>query len=96
MKLITTVNITVILCGLFIAPSAVSHPFDSPLTFRKHSSDNGGIVYSNIQKKCFANGVLLCAYLHPVFGVRQTEQPTNERVTPQKTDPKSNIILIDR
>lgn len=67
MKRDTILQLGIILCGL-IPPSAFSHPFDSPLTFRPHKSDQGGTVYSNIPKKCFSNGVLLCAGLHPVIG----------------------------
>ena len=61
-------SIIFILCGLLITPAAVSHPYDSPLTFRKHLTNDGRVIYSNIPKKCFADGILICGGLHPVMG----------------------------
>lgn len=69
-------NSFIFLCGLFLAPSAISHPFDAPLSFRKHTTNDGRIIYSNIQKKCFSDGLLLCTHLHPVFGGQKSEQST--------------------
>jgi hypothetical protein len=32
-----------ILIGLFIAFSAAAHPYDAPLTFIEHKTDDGGV-----------------------------------------------------
>ena len=68
MKQHTRLSIILTLCGLFIIPNAISHPHDAPLTFRKHLTNDGRVIYSNIPKKCFSNGVLTCGHLHPVMG----------------------------
>lgn len=65
--------IIVLLLGLFIAFSAAAHPYegppyDAPLTFIKHKTDDGRPIYTNIPKKCFSKGRLTCVSLHPVFG----------------------------
>ena len=57
-----------ILIGLFIAFSAAAHPYEEPLTFRKHLTNDGRVIYSNIPKKCFSNGYLTCQQLHPIYG----------------------------
>lgn len=65
---------------IILAFGAMTHPYDSALTFRSRKRDQGGTVYSNIPKKCFSNGVLICAHLHPEIGggEQQPGQPTNE------------------
>ncbi len=55
------------LFGLFLAPGAFSHPYDEPLTFRKHLTNDGRVIYSNIQKKCFSDGKLTCLKYHPIW-----------------------------
>ena len=60
--------IILILIGLFIAFSAAAHPYDAPLTFRKHLTDDGRVIYSNIPKACFSKGLLTCERLHPIYG----------------------------
>ena len=52
---------------LLLSCGAGAHPEDSPLTFIPHKNDNGAIIFTNIPKKCFRNGVLLCTRYHPVF-----------------------------
>jgi len=59
-----------------LAADAHSHPYDSPLEFRKHRTEDGRVIYSNIPKKCFANGLLICDRLHPIFNGGQAPQPT--------------------
>ncbi len=79
MKQHNELSILAAIIGLFLASSAASHPYDSPLTFRKHKSDSGGIVWSNIPKACFSKGLLRCEKLHPIYGnpVRPGETRTN-------------------
>ncbi|MCP4429516.1 MAG: hypothetical protein GY806_00910 [Gammaproteobacteria bacterium] len=60
--------IILILIGLFLAFSAAAHPYNSPLTFRKHMTDDGRIIWSNIPKACFSKGLLICERLHPIYG----------------------------
>jgi hypothetical protein len=50
-----------------IATAPYAHPYDSPLEFRAHKTNDGRIIYSNIPKKCFNDGVLNCYQLHPIF-----------------------------
>jgi len=78
MKQHTGSKIILLLCGLFLAPSAVSHPYNSPLTFRKHTTDDGRVIYSNIPKSCFSNDLLLCQILHPVLGGSLPEHSVEE------------------
>jgi len=42
--------VILILLGLFIAFSVAADPYDEPLTFRKHLTDGGRVIYSNIPK----------------------------------------------
>ena len=69
-----------LVAGLSLAFSAFSHPFDSPLTFRKHITSDGRIIYSNIQKRCFSNGKLTCLKYHPIWkgGLHATTLDHNE------------------
>ena len=53
--------------GLSWSPGASPHPWDSPLEFRPHIHENGRVIYTNIPKKCFRNGVLICTGLNPIF-----------------------------
>jgi hypothetical protein len=75
--------IILILLGLFIAFSAASHPYDgpphnAPLTFIEHKTDDGRPIYTNIPKKCFSEGRLICISLHPIFkGPGTIEKPEN-------------------
>jgi len=64
--------IIILLIGLFVAFSAASHPYEgppyeAPMTFILHTTDDGRPVYTNIPKKCFSKGRLTCIQLHPVF-----------------------------
>jgi hypothetical protein len=49
--------IIIIIVGLFLAFSAAAHPEYSPFTFIPHKTEDGRIIYSNIPKRCFSNGV---------------------------------------
>jgi len=53
--------------ALSMIAAAHAHPYDSPLEFRAHRTEDGRLIYSNIPKKCFANGRLTCYRLHPIF-----------------------------
>jgi hypothetical protein len=59
--------IILILLGLFIAFSAAAHPYDSPLTFIPHKTEDGRIIYTNIPKRCFSNRILTCTGYHPIY-----------------------------
>ncbi len=48
-------------------PVAIAHPYDEPLSFRKHFTDDGRVIYSNIEKRCFSSGVLTCIEFHPIW-----------------------------
>jgi hypothetical protein len=61
--------IILIILGLFVAFSAASHPYDDPLTFIEHKTDDGRPIYTNMPKACFSKGRLTCDQLHPIFGM---------------------------
>jgi uncharacterized membrane protein YciS (DUF1049 family) len=102
MKQHKALKIILILCGLFIASSASAHPYDEPLTFRKHLTDDGRVIYSNIPKSCFSKGLLTCEILHPIFEMsvsmkserltktKKTEQVKVKPKTPQVGQVKTN------
>jgi hypothetical protein len=61
-----------IIIGLFIAFSAAAHPYDgppydAPLTFIEHKTEDGRSIYTNIPKMCFSKGRLTCISLHPIL-----------------------------
>jgi hypothetical protein len=49
---------------------------DAPLTFIEHKTDDGRAIFTNIPKKCFSKGKLICIQLHPIFkGPGTIEKP---------------------
>ena len=100
MKQHMALKIILILCGLIMASSASAHPYDEPLTFRKHLTDDGRVIYSNIPKSCFSKGLLTCENLHPIYGMpvsmksesktKKTEQVKTKPKTPQVEQVKTN------
>jgi len=68
MKSVKWPHVLVVFGLPLIAFGVMAHP-DSPLEFRKHMTKDGRIIYSNIYKKCFSEGLLTCHHLHPVIGV---------------------------
>lgn len=67
MKQHAVLNLVLILAGLTTSSNSLSHPFDSPLTFRQHLTNDGRVIFSNIEKRCFSNGVLTCQEYHPIW-----------------------------
>ena len=60
------------LLGAMLVPVAMSHPYEgapnhSPQAFVPHLHEDGRTVYTNIPKKCYSQGRLSCAQLHPIF-----------------------------
>ena len=68
-----------ILIGLFIAFGAAAHPYNEPLTFKLHTTNDGRPIYTNIPKKCFSNGVLTCTGAHPLFGIPVENSKTESK-----------------
>jgi hypothetical protein len=66
--------IILILLGLFIAFSAAAHPYEEPLTFMPHRSEDGRIIYTNIPKRCFSNGLQTCIKCQPIYGSKDEVQ----------------------
>lgn len=93
MKQHAVLNLVLILTGLTTSLNTLSHPFDSPLIFRKHLTNDGRIIYSNIEKRCFSNGVLTCQRHHPIwqgaFGTVSHAQATDKTIQPE---PKSKDV----
>lgn len=80
--------ILILLIGLFVAFSAASHPYEgppyeAPMTFILHTTDDGRPIYTNIPKKCFSKGRLTCIQLHPVFNGPGTIE--NPKTKPAET-----------
>ena len=68
-------SISATLAGLLASAGGVAHPYDSPLEFRLHRTEDGRPIYSNIPKKCFRDGRLICHGLHPVFPTPASTMP---------------------
>ena len=72
-----------ILIGLFLTSSSFAHPYhgppdNAPLKFILHKTDDGRSIFTNIPKKCFSNGRLICYQLHPIFqGSGTINKPEN-------------------
>ncbi len=79
-----------VLCGLFIAFSAASHPYDEPLTFREHKTDDGRPIFSNIPKACFSEGRLTCDQLHPIFGMPVSTKKTVSSTTKKTSNTRAS------
>ncbi len=54
----------------FIGISFSAHS-SGMISFQKIRTDDGRIIYSNIEKRCFSNGRLICLNYHPIFSGRQ-------------------------
>ena len=103
MKQHKALKIILILCGLFIASSASAHPYDEPLTFRKHLTDDGRVIESKSPMSCLSKGLLTCQHLHPIYGMsvsmkserltttKKTEQVKVKPKTPQVGQVKTNL-----
>ena len=57
---------------MFLTFNAASHPYEglphnAPLAFIEHRTDDERPIFTNIPKKCFSEGRLICIQLHPVF-----------------------------
>jgi len=83
MKLRSCLGLALILAVSLPISSVLPHPYDSPLEFRLHKTDDGRVIYSNIPKKCFHNGVLTCTRLHPIFGNKSASEPAGKSQTGQ-------------
>ena len=81
MKLRNCLGLALIL-GVNLAESSVdAHPYDSPLEFRLHKTDDGRNIYTNIPKKCFHGGVLTCTRLHPIFSNKNASESAEKPQT---------------
>lgn len=69
-----------------------SHPHDNPLKFEKQVADDGRVIYSNIEKRCFSNGHLICTEYHPIWNKSQS---SNSLPTAEIPKPKLMAISND-
>ena len=66
-----------------IASSAFAHPYEgaptaTPKKFILHQTEDGRPIHTNIPKRCFSQGRLICHQLHPVFqGSGTIKKPEN-------------------
>ncbi len=67
MKLDALIKLALFLFGIHLSTGVYAHPEDSPLTFIAHKTEDGRIIYTNIPKRCFSNGVLTCTRYHPIY-----------------------------
>ncbi len=59
-----------LLTGMVLATSAGAHPENDPLRFEPHTHEGGRVIFTNIPKRCFRNGLLICLELHPLLNNR--------------------------
>ena len=52
------------------AGTARAHPEDDPLRFEAHTHEGGRVIFTNIPKRCFRNGLLICLDRHPLLDNR--------------------------
>ena len=74
-------SIPALVAGLLLAAGAAAHPYDSPLEFRLHRTEDGRPIYSNIPKKCFRDGRLICPGLNPVFPTPMSTLPEHSHAS---------------
>ena len=65
-------RLILILGGIVVVFGAASHPYegqpeDAPLAFIEHQTEDKRPIYTNIPKKCFSRGRLICLQLHPLL-----------------------------
>ena len=84
MKLQSCLGLALILGASLPLPKVHAHPYDSPLEFRRHLTDDGRVIYSNIPKKCFHHGVLTCDRLHPIFPPKSASEIAKSRQSGQQ------------
>ena len=53
-----------------VAGAAQGHPENDPLRFEPHTHEGGRVIFTNIPKRCFRNGMLICLELHPLLNNR--------------------------
>ncbi len=60
------------------AGAALAHPENDPLRFEAHSHEGGRIIFTNIPKRCFRNGVLTCLELHPLLSTQGSPESDDQ------------------
>jgi hypothetical protein len=80
---------------MFFTFSAAAHPYDAPLTFRKHLTDDGRVIWSNIPKACFSKGLLTCENLHPIYGMPVSMKRAEKTKSKAKTKAKTKNTKSD-
>lgn len=71
-------RLVMLLSGLLVLPATSAHPENSPLTFIAHKTADGRVIYTNIPKRCFSDGVLTCARYHPIYNGTATAGESNK------------------
>ena len=70
MRRLFTCPVALVAIASLAAGAAHAHPENDPLRFEAHTHDGGRVIYTNIPKRCFRNGLLLCLERHPLFDNR--------------------------
>lgn len=68
-----------LIAGLLVATNVGAHPYDDPLRFEAHTHEDGRVIFTNIPKRCFRDGVLICHQLHPLLNNTPAPEPGEQR-----------------
>jgi len=77
---------------LFLVSSAWAHPYDDPFAFRKHLTNDGRVIYSNIEKRCFSNGLLTCQEYHPIWKGRLKASSTAQVINNDGQSKPASVV----
>ncbi len=80
----------------FIGISLSAHS-SGMISFQKIRTDDGRIIYSNIEKRCFSNGRLTCLNYHPVLGgghPARAKQNANSAGGQLKSSTTNNLPIL--
>ncbi len=70
--------LAVLLPSLLLATNAGAHPENDPLRFESHIHEGGRVIFTNIPKRCFKNGLLICLDRHPLLNNRPPLDPAEQ------------------
>ena len=67
-----------------LAGAARAHPENDPLRFEPHTHEGGRVIFTNIPKRCFRDGLLICLDRHPLLNNRP---PPDAAERPPRIEP---------
>lgn len=81
MRRLYSILVTTMAIASIVAGAARAHPENDPLRFEPHTHEGGRVIFTNIPKRCFRNGMLICLELHPLLNNRPP--PNTAEQTPR-------------